>query len=271
MSMSDKAPGEVRDEVTQQDGQWALVTGATGGLGMEFSRWLARHGCRLVVTGRDTARLAALESELRGMGAEVKALPLDLGDRPAREQLLQQLADECITVTTLVNNAGFGIIGPVAENDVDRLLTMVEVDVTALTHLTRLFLPGMLAAGQGSIINVGSTAAYQPIPEMAAYAAAKAYVRSFTTALWHETRGTGVRVTCINPGPTETGFFAAAGDENALRDRRTPGQVVDAAFEALRKGRPSVVDGPKNAAMAFANRFAPTSVSATIAKAVLKH
>ena len=269
MATSDKAPGPVGATIPPTERRWALVTGATGGLGAAFARWLAAHDMNLVITGRDTMRLASLTTELESSGAQVISLPVDLADREARSGLVTDLTQKQVHVDTLVNNAGFGIIGDVSDTDPGRLRGMLEVNVVALTDLTRSFLPAMLEVGQGSIINVASTASFQPIPGMAAYAASKAYVRSFSTALSEETRGTGVRVITINPGPTESGFFSVAGDDNTLTRRRRPEQVVETTFAALAKGHPSIVDGPSNAAMAMANRFVPTSLSARIAARML--
>ena len=267
MASQDKAPGA--PTLTRPVRTWALVTGATGGIGAEFARHLATHGCHLVLTGRNQQKLDELVAELGDSGAELVPLVVDLSDPAARTGLHRQLVERGITVTTLVNNAGYGILGDVADTDVDRLLGMVEVNVTALTHLTRLFLPAMLEQRQGTIINVASTASFQAMPGMAAYAASKAYVRSFSTALWHEVKGTGVRIVSISPGPTESAFFEIAGDDTAMTRRRTPADVVTTTFDALQKGRPSVVDGRSNALLACANRLVPPTISTVIARRVL--
>lgn len=270
MASSDQAPPEIRVTINREDDQdWALVTGATGGIGAEFARFLAHHGHDLVLTGRDTVKLGDLAQELSSF-VDVVLEPVDLTDRAARVDLHQRLVDEGITIKTLVNNAGYGIIEPVAESSPDKLLDMLEVNVMALTHLTRLFLPGMLEAGQGSIINVASTASYQPIPKMAAYAASKSYVRSFSTALWHEVQGTGVRVVCISPGATSTAFFDRAGNNNVLKRRREPSDVVSTTFRALRDNRATVIDGKMNKITAFANRFVPEKAAAAVAKVVTR-
>lgn len=271
MASHDSAPGPVTStRTTDRQRRWALVTGATGGIGSEFARYLATHGADLVLTGRDTVKLGALAHELSGTGARIMLMPVDLEDRQSRVQLHQSLVDQGVVVDTLVNNAGYGIIDSVAETDPDALLGMLEVNVTALTHLTRLFLPAMIEAGAGSIINVASTASYQPIPAMAAYAASKSYVRSFSVALWHETKGTGVRVVAISPGPTESEFFSRAGNDGAFKRRRTPADVVATTFAALADHRPTVVDGVQNQAMAFANRLVPERVATAVAHLMAK-
>lgn len=269
MASRDHTPGETVHIIDTEPDEWALVTGATGGIGAEFARHLGRHGHNLVLTGRDTVKLGDLAHEL-GQFVDIVLEPVELTDREARVALHQRLVDQGINITTLVNNAGFAIIEPVIESSPDDLLAMLEVNVMALTHLTRLFLPAMLEAGQGSIITVGSTASYQPIPRMAAYAASKSYVRSFTTALWHETQGTGVRVTCISPGATDTDFWERAGNVNVLKRRRQPTDVVATTFAALRNNRPTVIDGASNKVAAFANRLVPERVSTAIARVVTR-
>ncbi|MGD7734019.1 SDR family NAD(P)-dependent oxidoreductase [Propionibacteriaceae bacterium G57] len=258
-------------DATTSERPWALITGATGGIGAEFARYLAQHGSNLVLTGRNTVKLGDIATEVAGFGAQSILLPVDLVDRAARTRMVDELTAEGVHISTLVNNAGYGLVNDLHETDVDDLLDMVEVNTAALTHLTRLLLPAMLEAKQGSIINVASTASYQPIPSMGAYAASKAYVRSLSLALWHETRGTGVRVVCINPGPTETGFFTRAGNNNVLRRRRSPEDVVETTFKALNANRPTAIDGVMNQATAMANRFVPESVSTALAKVFIHH
>ena len=270
MASSDHAPAQTSSTIDPHRSDWALVTGATGGIGAEFARYLARHGTHLVLTGRDTVKLGDLAAELGSTGVKLVLKPVDLADRDARVALHQQLIDDGIAISTLVNNAGYGFFEPVIDSEPDALLGMLEVNVVALTHLTRLFLPAMVEAGQGSIINVGSTGGYQPIPRMAVYAASKAYVRSFSTALWHETKGTGVRVICINPGPTATGFFERAGRENVLVRRRQPSDVVETTFAALGAHRPSVIDGAGNRVTALANRLVPERIATGLARFVTR-
>ncbi|MGD8214762.1 SDR family NAD(P)-dependent oxidoreductase [Aestuariimicrobium sp. Y1814] len=269
MASSDQAPGPAQHTIDPSAAGWALVTGATGGIGAEFARHLARQGTNLVLTGRDTVKLGDLAHELGGR-VRIALEPVDLTDRQARVDLHRRLGEEGIHVSTLVNNAGYAIIEPLVESDPDQVNDLLEVNVVALTHLTRLFLPAMLEAGQGSIINVASTASYQPIPRMAVYAASKSYVRSFSNAIWHETQGTGVRVVCINPGPTDTGFFKRAGNENVLRRRREPRDVVATTFAALKANRPTVIDGTANKVTAWANRLVPERVSTVLARVVTR-
>lgn len=243
---------------------WAVVTGASGGLGRAYARYLASCGLSVVLTGRREAELRSLASELRQLWAATTLVRrCDLADPCDRAALLGELND--LEVDTLVNNAGFGMIGAVAESDAKRLSDMVMLNCVALTDLTRAVLPGMVRRGRGSIVNVASTAAFQPIPTMAAYAASKAYVLRFTEGLWAEVAGTGVRTVAICPGPTDTAFFEAAGNDAVMSKRRTPEQVVQTTFSALRANRPAVIDGPANTLLAVASRFVPTRMALRIA------
>lgn len=250
----------------------ALVTGASSGLGEHFARFLARNGMDVVLVARREAELAALASEL-GEQHRVRAvaMPCDLTDGAARRKLLDDLAAQGVEITGLVNNAGFGYLGEFVDQDADRLTAMIELNCVALTDLVRACLPGMLARDEGFIINVASTAAFQPIPTMAAYAASKAYVRSLTQALWDETRASGVRVIAVSPGPTETEFFQVAGDEDSMTGlRRTPEQVVQTAFRGLQQGRPEVVDGVLNGIQATIASKAPVRLALPIARRAVK-
>lgn len=251
---------------------WSLVTGATGGIGRAFARHLAAQGSDVVITGRREAELGTLTEELETNGVRVLPLVCDLSVADQRQLLLQELQGLRIGVSTLVNNAGFGMLGPVAEADPERTAQMLQVNVVALTELTQMLLGPMIERGRGAIINVASTASFQPVPQMAAYAASKAYVRSFTEALWHELRGTGVRALSISPGPTESGFFEVAGDDSVMSaSRRTPEDVVRTAFAALRANRPSVVDGLVNAAAAQTASRLPARLVLGLAGRVATH
>lgn len=247
---------------------WAVVTGATGGLGQAYARYLASCGLDLALTGRRERELAALASELSvKWGTRTLTWGRDLAKAADRAALIEDMAG--LDVDTLVNNAGYGLLGAVADLDPGRLSDMVTLNCVALTELTRAVLPQMIERRQGSIINVASTGAFQPIPLMAAYAGSKSYVLSFTVGLWDELRGTGVRAVAICPGPTDTGFFAAAGDDQVMRNRRTPEQVVQTTFAALRARRPAVVDGAQNALLAGLARVLPARLSSRIARMVI--
>jgi short-subunit dehydrogenase len=185
-------------------GQWVLITGASSGIGWELAKVYAEAGCDLVLCARRKSRLEALAETLRPLGRRVEVLSVDLGKRRAPAKLVARLAAMDIEVDVLVNNAGTAEHGAFTSLDPDALDAMVAVNVRALTALTRHLLPGMLARGAGRILNIASVAAFQPVPALAAYAASKAYVLSFSEALSEELRGTGVTVTALCPGLTRT-------------------------------------------------------------------
>lgn len=244
---------------------WAIVTGASGGLGQAFARYLASSGLNVGLVARNEAALRTLADQLRTTwGVETAVWRADLTQQQDRHALIDAMAE--LPVNTLVNNAGYGLFGDIATLDAQRQSDMVTLNCVALTELTRAALPGMLARRQGSIINVASVAAFQPIPTMATYAASKAYVLSFTEGLWAEVAGTGVRTIAICPGPTETGFFEVAGDNQAMASRRTPEQVVQTTFAGLRANKPHVVDGLANRIAASAARLAPTRLVLKVAR-----
>lgn len=237
----------------------ALVTGASAGLGEHFADFLARSGMDVVLTARNVEALQANAARITERhGRAVQVIPADLSSSTGRDELLAAVdaLDEPISV--LVNNAGFGTSGEFAEIDEERVEREVELNCVAVTRLARHFLPGMVARGHGAILNVSSAAAYQPIPTMAVYAATKTFVLSLSQALWAETRGSGVRVVGVCPGPTETAFFANTGEPDSMPWRRTPEQVVQSAFRALNRHQPSVVDGALNTAVAKISKVMPT-------------
>lgn len=250
----------------------ALVTGASGGLGRAFCEHLARQGHDVTLTSRRVEEMEAIAADLRSrFGVQADVIGCDLSEENARTELLATLASRGVAVDVLVNNAGFGTIGEVATADLGRLNDEIGLNCAAVAHLCAALLPGMIERGQGSIVNVASTAAFQPIPTMAVYAATKAFVLSFTQALWQETRSTPVRVTAICPGPTDTAFFDVAGNDGVMTNRRTPEQVVQTTFDALQARRPSVVDGVINAVQARVAKVAPVRLSASLARRVANH
>ncbi|GAA1392273.1 SDR family oxidoreductase [Luteococcus peritonei] len=249
----------------------ALVTGASGGLGQAFCDHLAAQGHDIVLVSRRVDKLEQIAGSLRDrFGVEATVLACDLSEESARDELFEQVRSRGLTVDVLVNNAGFGTLGEFSEAEVARLNDEIGLNCAAVAHLSRLFLPGMLARDKGDIINVASTAAFQPIPTMAVYAATKAFVLSFSQALWQETRRTGVRVIALCPGPTQTDFFAVAGDDAAMTRRRSPQQVVDSCFTALDRRLPSVTDGAFNALQAQFARVMPAMVSAPVARLAVR-
>lgn len=250
---------------------WTLITGASGGIGRAFAAELAARGHDLVLTARREDELRATADIIGAHGVRTELIPADLSDPAGRRHLLDELRARDLTISMLVNNAGFGSIGRFAELDADRLADEVELDVQTVVQLSRALLPAMLDAGHGSIVNVASTAAFQPLPTMAVYAAAKAFVLSFSQALWDEVRDQGVRVIAVCPGPTDTDFFVRAGDDDVLTGRRTPQQVALTCLEALDKGRPYVVDGLLNTVQAEVAKRTPVRVAIPLARVVVRH
>lgn len=234
---------------------------------MAFAEHLAAEGTNVLLSARSADRLEAVAADLRArFGVQAEAVPADLADQEQRAALVDAMQGR--DVSHLINNAGFGTMGDFADADPARISSELNLNVVALTELSRAAVPGMIARGSGAIVNVASTAAFQAIPTMAVYAASKAYVLRLSIALWEELRPTGVRVTAICPGPTETEFFANAGNDAVMSRRRTPRQVVDTTFTALKRHRPYAVDGASNAAMAFATRLAPTGLQARLARLI---
>ncbi len=233
----------------------ALITGASSGIGLEIARVLAPDH-DLVLVARSAAKLEALAEELGG----ARVIAADLADPAA----VAKIAAEVPAVDVLINNAGVGDFGPFAEADIDKTLGMIQLNVTSLTALARTYLPGMLERGSGRIMNVASTASFQPGPLMAVYYATKAYVLSFSEALAEETRGTGVTVTALCPGPTTSGFQAAAEMELsplvANKKLPTSAEVAEFGVKAMRKGDAVAVPGVLNKIMASGVRFTPRPV-----------
>lgn len=249
---------------------WAVVTGASGGLGEAYARELGRQGSDVVLVARSVEKMERLAQELSDIhGIATRVVPCNLSDPSERADLVEVL--DTLDIHTLVNNAGFGTLGMLGELERSRITSEVELNVVALTELTHAVVPQMVARGRGAIINVASMAAFQPIPQMATYAATKSYVLSFTSALWGELEGTGVRAVCICPGPTDTSFFDNAGNGDVMKQRRRPDQVVASTFAALRAGKPYVVDGPANKLAAQMARFVPTTLLVRAATWVATH
>jgi short-subunit dehydrogenase len=233
----------------------ALITGASSGIGLEIARVLATEH-DVVLAARSGDKLQALAGELGG----ARVVAVDLSDPHAPAKLVAEVP----AVDVLVNNAGFGDYGPFAHAKPERLDEMIELNVGALTRLTRAYLPGMLQRGSGRICNVASTAAFQPGPLMAVYYATKAYVLSFTEALAEELRGTGVTATALCPGPTRTGFQASAEMEESrlVKNRKLPTAAEVAAYgvKAMNDGDVVAVPGFANKVLASSIRFTPRPV-----------
>ena len=240
----------------------ALITGASGGIGYEFAKVLARDCGALVLVARSRDRLLEVKKELEGgFPVSVKIIVKDLSLPDAAEEIYRELEHEKIVVDILINNAGLGWRGGFVDSDWKRQADMIMVNMFALTRLTRLLAPGMVSRETGKILNVASTAAFQPGPLMAVYYASKAYVLSFSEALAFELRGTGVTVTALCPGPTASGFQRVAAMEHiALFNMRRSAPAEDVArygYDAMMKGKTVAIHGLLNRIMAFSVRFSP--------------
>jgi len=251
----------------------ALVTGASTGIGRELVQLLATDGYDLILTARQRDALEAVAAPWRAKGRTVDVLPLDLGQPGAAQALSAQVKQLGRTVDVLVNNAGFGTSGAFHEIQVGKDVSLLQLNVVALTELCRLFLPDMVARRQGRILNVASLAAFQPGPYMAAYCASKAYVLSLSEAINGELCGTGVTVSALCPGPVLTEFQKRAECEKSPLFR---GKMLDAAtvarigYNGMLKGKAVILPGWKTKLLAFSNRFAPRSAVVSIAKGMLK-
>ena len=245
----------------------ALVTGASAGLGIEFARQLSKRGHALVLAARRKDRLEELAKAL----GNARAVAIDLSARDSGERLMADLEAAGEQVELLVNNAGFGLIGKFAALDARRLREMIDLNVGTLTDLCRAAAPGMIERKSGGIINVASTAAFQPGPKMAVYFATKAYVLSFTEALHEELKPHGVKVSCLCPGPTRTEFGEVAGfGGNGMFDRLAMDAptVVKTGLCGLDRNRAVVVPGILNKISAASSRFTPRPVIRKIAGAI---
>lgn len=249
--------------------QTVLITGASSGIGAAFARALASRGADLVLVARRRDRLDALAAELhRAEGVTVTAITQDLGSPTAGAELAAAVAAAGLTVTGVVNNAGFGTFGDFIEEEPDRLAQEIAVDISAPVQISSAFLPGMVDAGRGFLINVASMAAYTPTPRMAIYGAAKAFVLSFTESLWAETRASGVTVSALSPGATSTEFNAVVGTDDATAGARmrSPEDVVATALAHLdrQNAGPSVIDGSANRISAAAGRLLSRRATVTV-------
>jgi len=250
----------------------ALITGSSGGIGEEFAVQLARRGVNLVLVARRADKLAALRDRLLEThpGLQVDVVAADLAVPGSAAELASKVADLGRRVDVLVNNAGVGLHGDFVGQDVATNAAQVQLNCVTLTELTGIYLPSMTKARHGVVLNVASTASFQPTPGMAVYGATKAYVLSFTEALWKETKGSGVRVLALCPGATDTEFFARTGEEFLTSGRQTSKQVVDVAMAALDKSTPTVVSGLANTLLATGYRFTPRRVMLEVSQRLLK-
>jgi len=248
----------------------ALITGASSGIGMGLAKLFAADGTDLVLVARREDRLNKLAQELKSEhGIEVHVLPKDLSKKSAPKEIFTHLNKEKIQIDVVVNNAGFGSKGTIAELDTDLQMDIVQVNAAALTHLTSLFLPGIVERGYGGILNVGSLAGFQPGPNLAVYFATKAYVLSFTEALAEEISNPNIKISCLAPGPVRTEFGEKSDLEDSLLFKISlmdMEPVVKAGYEGFRRGKTIVIPGLKQQIVPFLNRFTPRLLVRKIAK-----
>ncbi len=251
----------------------ALITGASAGIGLELAKQFAAHGHDLVLVARNRDALEAAAGILEGKhGIKATVISCDLANTESPQRLFETVMSEGLRVDTLVNNAGFGLGGAFFETDIDRELDMIQVNIVALTHLTKLFLQPMVLRRSGRILNVASTAAFQPGPLMSVYFASKAYVLSFSQALDEELRNTGVTVTCLCPGTTHTEFAERAGVGKthlfSMAGVATAEDVARFGYAATMRGERLALPGVKNKAHIQALRLLPRSIVTTLARKV---
>ena len=247
-----------------------LITGASGGIGYELAKLFARDRHNLILVARSADKLAQVAKEMEGMGVRVKTVPLDLAGSPARKFLFDQMEREGVAVDILINNAGFGAYGEFTAMSESEILGQISLNITALTELTHLFLPPMIERRFGRIMNVASTAGFQPGPLMAVYYATKAYVISFSEAIANELQNSGVTVTCLCPGATETGFAKRAGNDKTRIFKRAGVMPADKValdgYRAVMEGRTLAISGAQNWLVAQSTRFAPRKLVTAISR-----
>jgi short-subunit dehydrogenase len=255
----------------QQKRQAALITGASSGIGLDLARLMASD-FDLIITARNQSELEKLSRELEAQhGNNVHVIPADLAQPQAPEQIFAEIQRRSLQVDALINNAGFGAYGPFAQSDLGGDAAMLQVNIAALTALTRLALPAMLERRRGRIMNVASTAGFQPGPLMSVYYATKAYVIMFSEAIANELKGSGVTVTCLCPGPTETQFASRANMEKSRLFKlgaMSSMQVAQAGYKGMMAGKTLVIPGLMNKTLAFSVRFSPRKLVTAISRSL---
>jgi short-subunit dehydrogenase len=255
------------------DGQTALVTGASSGIGLELARRFAAGGYDLVLVARSTGAIEGLAADLvREFGVKATAITCDLGQSNAGRELVRGLDQRSLAIDVLVNNAGFGATGAFADGETDVQVGIVDVNIRALVELTHELWPRMLRKGRGGVLNVASTAAFQPGPFMSVYCASKAFVLSFTEALWEEARGSGVHVSCLCPGYTESAFHGRAGTDKvrlAQGPAMPAAQAAELGYRAFQANRRVKIAGLANALLAHSAAVTPHALVLRIARFLL--
>ena len=251
----------------------ALITGASSGIGLELARIHASKGGDLVLVARNKTKLDELKAELEGLHKiNVYTIGKDLSLINATREVYDETNSQNIQIDYLINNAGFGYYGMFAESDWGRTSQMINLNITALTHLTKLYLTDMMKRKSGKIMNVASTASFQPGPLMTVYYATKAYVLSFSEAINNEVGDQGITVTALCPGPTESGFMAAAKLEESklFQDKKFPSsrKVAEYGYDAMIKGKAVAIHGILNRILAFSVRLVPRSMIVRVTRSI---
>lgn len=244
---------------------YTLITGASGGIGYDLALLAAADGRNMILTARSAGKLEHLAGLIRkGSKSEVILIPVDLSEETGVNKLISEINEKNLLIDTLVNNAGFGDFGDFGKAELTKSMDMIRLNISALTQLTHFALQSMLKAGRGRILNVASTAAFMPGPGMAVYYASKAYVLSFSEAITREVKGSGVTVTTLCPGPTDTGFAVSAGLGKSLLHHFLPAatsmQVAKAGYKAMKKGKAIEIPGFMNKFSTLTPRFSPRSL-----------
>ena len=242
------------------NGKWALITGASAGIGVALARELARHGARFILTARRKDRLDTVASELTGKGAEVRTVVADLNHPAAPQQIYDATEGAGLPVDILINNAGLGQFGEFYRSPVEQEISQVRVNCGAVVHLARLFVPRMVERRRGWVLITASTASFQPLPYFSTYAATKAFDRFFAVGLAHEVARFGVKVTALCPGPTESEFFDVARAGVLRRGMQSAEDVARIGISALSRGKHTAITNLPGKSTAFAARIFPTSL-----------
>lgn len=240
--------------------RWALVTGASAGIGAALARELAAHGAKLILTARRKDRLDALAAELSAKGAEVRTVPADLSDPGAPQRIYEATEGAGLPVDILIDNAGLGQFGAFATNAIEQELSQVRVNCEAVVHVARLFVPRMVERRRGWVLITASTASFQPLPYLSTYAATKAFDRFFAEGLAHEVARFGVKVTALCPGPTESEFFDVARAGSVRRRVQSAEAVAHIGIKGLVRGKRTVIPNMAGRSTAFAARLFPTGL-----------
>ena len=241
-------------------GKWALITGASAGIGAALARELASHGAKLILTARRKDRLDSLAADLTQKGTETRIVAADLNDPAAPQQIYDATEGSGLAVDILVNNAGLGQFGAFHSSDAEQELSQVRVNCEAVVRLSRLFVPRMIERRRGWVLVVASTASFQPVPYLTTYAATKVFDRFFALGLAAEVARFGVKVTALCPGPTESEFFDIAGASAFKRGVQPTADVARLAVSALARGQRTILPSASGRISAFAVRFLPTGL-----------